>query len=66
MFVLHEDCATVDIYDADGVSSAGRDQTCGLAGVRGIRLKHNLQIFLVSKEYSLIFSSFPIMLLKLS
>lgn len=42
VFVLHEDCATVDINDTDGVSSAGRDQACGLAGVGRIRLEHDL------------------------
>ena len=44
MFVLHEDCATVDINDTDGVPSAGRDQACGLAWVGRIRLEHDLNI----------------------
>ena len=43
MFVLHEDSATVDVDDADGVTSAGGHETGGLAGVGRIWLKHHLE-----------------------
>ena len=42
MLVFHEDCATVDIDDADGVSSASRHMAGGLCWVLRIRLEHDL------------------------
>ena len=48
MFVLHEDSATVDVDDADGVTSAGGHETGGLAGVGRIWLEHHLEHIIIS------------------